>query len=174
MSEPTLKVTSDWTKEFSAVIGRFKSDAVLVGIPQDDKERKKEEGNTDEPITNAAILAINHFGSEGAGIPPRPVMSIGIKNAQEDIAEEFKKCAKDALSKGIPAIEKYYNRAGIIASNAVKQVITTNEGIQAPAAATLEARKYLTKSGFKGTKALLVTAQMRNAITYFVKSIWGR
>lgn len=169
----TLKVTSDFTKTFNETIARFKKDAVLVGIPQEDDGRKKEEQEKD-PIGNAAILAINHFGSEEAHIPPRPVLTTGIRNAQPEISEEFKKAATQALTKGAPALEVYYNRAGTIAASSCKKVINDQEGLKAPSEATLRARKYLTKSGFKGEKALLVTGQVRNAITYVVNSIWGK
>jgi len=118
-------------------------------------------------------LAINHFGSEAAHIPPRPVLTTGIRNAQKAIAEEFKKAAIGALSKGSSALETYYERAGTIASNSCKKVINDQEGLKAPSKATLESRKYLTATGFKGKKALLVTAQLRNAITYVVQTVWG-
>jgi hypothetical protein len=158
--EPIL-ITEDFTENFNAIVRRFRKDAVLVGIPEDDKERK-----ADDPINNATLLAINNFGSPDAGIPARPVMQIGIKNAQDEIIEAFKDGAKQALTKGLPALSQAYNRAGIVASNAIKKVINSQEGIDPPAEATLESRKA---RGFKGTKALLVTAQMRNAITYVVK-----
>jgi hypothetical protein len=172
----TLTVTSDFTKTFNDTIAKFKKDAVLVGIPQEDDERetKTEKKGNPEIIGNAAILAINHFGSEAAHIPPRPVLTTGIRNAQKAIAEEFKKAAIGALSKGASALETYYERAGTLASNSCKKVINDQEGIKAPSEATLKARKYLTKAGFKGEKALLVTGQVRNAITYVVNSIWGR
>jgi hypothetical protein len=169
MSQPYLKVTTDFTEKFNDIIKRFKNDAVLVGIPSSKSARED-----DSEITNAAILAINHFGSPANHIPPRPVMTIGIKNAQDKIAEEFKKAAQATLTKGTAALEIYYERAGIIASTSVKKVINDQEGIQGPSDATLKAREYLTKAGFKGTKSLVVTGQMRNAITYVVKSIWGR
>jgi hypothetical protein len=171
----TLTVTSDFTKTFNETISRFKKDAVLVGIPQEDNEReKKTKGTESETIGNAAILAINHFGSEKAHIPPRPVLTTGIRNAQKAIAEEFRKAAKGALSKGSAALETYYERVGTIASNSCKKVINDQEGLKEPSEATLKARKYITQSGFKGEKALLVTGQLRNAITYVVQSIWGR
>ncbi len=173
MSAPTLTVTSDFTKTFNETIKKFKRDAVLVGIPQDENAREPADDEPDAPMNNAALLALNHFGSEEAHIPPRNVLGTGIKNAQEQIAEEFKKAAKNALTKGWSALETYYERAGIIASNACKKVINDQEGIEPPAESTLKARKYLTQSGFKGTKALLVTGQMRNAITYVVNK-WGR
>jgi len=169
----TLTVTSDFTKTFNETIARFKKDAVLVGIPQEDDGRENKEKGKSETIGNAAILAINHFGSEAAHIPPRPVLTTGIRNAQKAIAEEFKKAAIGALSKGSSALETYYERAGTIASNSCKKVINDQEGLKAPSKATLESRKYLTATGFKGKKALLVTAQLRNAITYVVQTVWG-
>ena len=161
MSKPTLKITSDFTKSFNETIKKFKRDAVLVGIPEETSERK-----SDEPISNAAILAINEFGSPLNNIPPRPVMAIGIRNAQEEIGEQFKGAAIAALKNGFSAIDQYYERCGIIASNSVKKAINDQEGIEEPAESTLKARKA---QGFSGTKALVVTGQMRNSITYVVK-----
>lgn len=168
----TLKVTSDFTEDFNAIIKRFQKDRVLVGIPEEDDSRKpydSESGAQENNFGNAAILAINHFGSEEAHIPPRPVLSTGIRNAQAPIAAEFKKATIGALSEGLGALDRAYERAGIIAANSCKKVINDQEGLLAPADSTLRARKYLTKSGFKGEKALLVTGQVRNAITYVVK-----
>lgn len=161
MSAPKLTVTEDFTEEFNSIIKKFKKDAVLVGIPEQDTTRKE-----NEPINNATLLAINNFGSPANNIPPRPVMQIGIKNAQGQIAEQFKQAVINSLKQGVSALSTYYNRAGIIASNSIKKAINSQEGIQGPAEATLEAREA---AGFKGTKALIVTGQMRNAITYVVK-----
>ena len=162
MSKPTLKVTSDFTEEFNKIIKSFKNDNVLVGIPSDDTERSDD----DTSITNAAILAINEFGSPINNIPARPVMAIGIRNAKEQIAEQYKNAMKNALSKGLSALSVFYNRAGIIASNSIKKAINSQDGIEGPSDATLAARE---SAGFKGTKSLIVTGQMRNAITYVVK-----
>lgn len=165
MSKPTLTVTSDFTKEFNETIKGFQSDAVLIGIPEEKTDRKPGDKGEDGPINNATLLAINEFGSPVNNIPPRPVMAIGIRNAQEEIAEQFKQATKSALKTGISALQVYYNRAGLIASNAVKKAINAQEGFDGPAESTLAARK---SAGFKGTKALIVTGQMRNAITYVI------
>ena len=163
--KPTLTVTSDFSADFNRMIKKFKGDHVLVGIPEEKTERKPEDGQT-PPINNATILAINQFGSPAQGIPARPVMSIGIRNAQDEIVEQFKIAIKKGLSQGVSALNVYYNRAGIIASNSIKKAINSQEGIEGPAEATLAARKA---RGFKGEKALIVTGQMRNSITYVVK-----
>lgn len=164
--EPTLTVTSDFTEDFNRILKKFKNDAVLVGIPALSTERDNPDGDTSQ-INNATLLALCNFGSPQNNIPPWPVMEIGIRNAQDPIAEEFKKAAKGALSKGLEALTTYYNRAGIIASTSIKKVINTQEDVPGdkPSQATLDIRKV---KGFKGSKYWLVTGQMRNAITYVI------
>lgn len=160
-AKPTLTVTSDFTEDFNRIVKRFKRDAVLVGIPEETAHRE-----ANAPINNATLLAINNFGSPANNIPARPVMSIGIREAQEDIAKEFKNAAVAALSDGVGGLSAAYNRAGIVASNSIKKVINSQQDIDGPSEATLEARKA---RGFKGIKSLIVTGQMRNAITYVVR-----
>lgn len=159
----TLTVTEDFTKEFNEIINSFKNDEVLVGIPEENSTR---DGN--EPINNATLLAIANFGSPANNIPAWPIMAIGIRNAQDDIAEQYKIALKNAFSKGLSALGTYYERIGIIASNSVKKVINTQLGVppDKPEESTLASRK---SKGFKGSKYWLVTGQMRNAITYVVK-----
>lgn len=162
----TLTITEDRTDEFNAIIKRFRRDDVLVGIPSQDTSRGSNGDEKHEPINNAALLAINEFGSPAQNIPARPVMKIGIQSSQKEIAEQFKLAMLGAFKSGISALGVYYNRAGIIASTSIKKVINAQEGIQEPSESTLAARQA---QGFKGTKALIVTGQMRNAITYVVK-----
>jgi hypothetical protein len=160
MSKPSLTVTKDNTKFFNDLIKRFKDDSVLVGIPESESARDG------QGISNAAILAINEFGSPLNNIPPRTPMATGIRLAQDAIGAEYKKAAQQALSKGLSALSVYYERIGLIASNSVKRTINEQINMQAPAESTLKSRE---SKGFKGTKALLVTGQLRNAITYVVK-----
>lgn len=161
MSDKPTLVTEDFTDSFNKIVKSFKKDAVLVGIPQEKTQR-----TNDQLINNATLLAINNFGSPSNNIPPRPVMAIGLKNAQEEIATQFKLAVQKSFEQGLQALNTYYNRAGIIASNAIKKVINSQEDIDPPSEATLKARE---SRGFKGNKALIVTGQMRNAITYVVK-----
>lgn len=154
-----LTVTEDFTKEFNELIKRFRNDKVLVGIPVGSNRES-------DGISNAALLAINNFGSPANNIPARPVMQIGIKNAQDAIAEEYKKAAKTVLKQGVKALDVYYERAGSIAANSIKSAINSQEGIAPLSEATLAQRK---REGFKGTKALIRTAQMRNSITWLVQ-----
>jgi hypothetical protein len=160
MKPPLMTVTTDFTKDFNDLIKRFRNEKVLVGIPEDKSSRRDDSG-----ITNAALLAINNFGSPANGIPPRPVMQIGIKNAQPEIAEQFKLAAQTVLSKGQGALDTYYERAGIIAANSIKKAINDQEGIAPLSPKTIAARK---REGFQGEKALLRSAQLRNSITFVI------
>lgn len=161
-----LTVTKDFTKDFNKIIASFKRDEVLVGIPEAKGPRKD-----DAEINNAALLAIANFGSPINNIPAWPVMSIGIKAAQDDIAAQFKLAAVKALTDGHSAVDQYYDRAGSIASTSIKNVLTDQVQVPAdkPEASTLRARKYTTKAGFVGTKYWLVTGQLRNAITWVLR-----
>lgn len=162
MAKSAITITKDFTKLFNDSIRGLKDRETLVGIPQEKGPRKE-----NAPINNAALLYINEFGSPAQNIPGRHPMRTGIRNAQTAIAEQFKKCAKDVLGKGVVALDIYYERAGIIAANSVKKAINDQENMEPPSPATLAARNA---RGFKGTKALIVTGQMRNAITSVVRN----
>jgi hypothetical protein len=166
--KPKLTVTSDFTAQFNDIIRKFRKDKVLVGIPEEENAREPDPDSDAPPqeIGNAALLAINNFGSPANNIPARPVMEIGIRNAQDAIAEQFRQAAVKALSTGLKAVGPAYERAGIIAANSIKKAINQQEGIEEPSEATIKSRE---SRGFKGTKALVVTGQMRNAITHVVK-----
>lgn len=162
---PTLKVTADFTKEFNSIVKSFRHDEVLVGIPAEETERDGARGEK-RMINNATLLAINNFGSPVNNIPPRPVMEIGLNNAKDAVTENFKKAALAGFSGGQNAVFKYYERAGIVAANSIKKVINDQQDIEEPSDATIAAREA---RGFKGEKALVVTGQMRNAITSVVR-----
>ena len=166
MKKPVITVTEDFTKEFNKTVKSFKNDAVLVGVPAEDTKRS-ESG----PITNAAILAMNNFGSALANIPAWPVMSIGLKKVQDEVAELFRQAIVKSLNTfSDDPLDTYYNRAGIVASQSIKKTINDQDEAPPLADSTLAARK---SKGFKGNKRLIVTGQARNSITYVVNK-YGR
>lgn len=170
MSKPTLKVTSDFTKQVNDAVKKFRHDSLLVGIPEDDNARKEDPAS--QEIGNAALLAITEFGSPAANIPAWPVMSIGLRNVRDEVADIFASAAREVLAgalKGknsLEVLERQYSKAGIIASVSIKKVINAQEGAPPLSEITLAARA---SAGFKGTSRGIVTGQMRNAITYVVK-----
>ena len=164
MSKPVLTVTSDFTKQFNESIKRFKNDAVLVGVPQENNGRSDKDA---QPMNNATLMAIANFGSPANNIPPWPIMAIGIKAVKDQVAEQFKKAAQGVLDKGTQAADIYYNRAGLIASNSIKKTLNDQIGVppDKPSPATMRLRAA---AGFKGTKYWLVSGQLRNSITYVI------
>lgn len=158
--KPKLSVTVDRTKSMAMVLKKLKSAKVLVGIPEDSNQRDE------DGIGNAAILAINEYGSPANNIPPTPVLSTGIRLSAKDVSKEFAKAALKALDGDNAGVTACYERAGIKASVSCKNVINDQIGFEPPADATIKARQ---SRGFSGEKRLLVTGQVRNAITYVVK-----
>lgn len=156
-----VKITVDNVKGLEEALQALKSQTLLVGIPQGENEREE-----NQPIGNAALLYIHEHGSPVNNIPPRPVMSIGLKKSQKPLIEEFRKGAKAILDGKTKAVDQMLTRAGFIATTAIKKVIDDQDGIEAPADSTLKARK---RKGFEGEKALLVSGQLRNAITFVIE-----
>lgn len=156
----TLSVTQDFTKRLQDILKGLKRDAVLVGVPEEKGARRN-----GDSISNATLLAINNFGSPARNIPARPVLQVGLRNAQDQIAEQFKRAAQMVLTKGPVALNDCYERAGTIAANSVKKAINDQDfdGAPGPAESTLAARK---SHGFLGEKSLVVSGQLRNSITY--------
>lgn len=132
---------------------------VLVGVPEDKAQRKAGDG-----ISNAQLAYIHENGSPAQNIPDRAFLIPGVEEAQQDVARLLEAGARRGLENP-DEVDKALERAGLRAVSSVKAVITRNN-FEPLKAATLRARKRM---GFLGTKALLVTSQLRNAITYVVR-----
>jgi hypothetical protein len=155
---------------------------VMVGVP-DDKSGRKEGA-----ISNAALAYIHDKGAPEAHIPARPFMQPGIKAAQGQITKELQNAGQAVFSG--KNVQVSLNRVGLIASRSIKNVIT--EGIPPPLAprtvagriARVKSQKRRTKilsdiaSGLATSRLagaagaftpLVVTGQLRNAITWMLK-----
>jgi len=163
---------------------------VLVGFTEDTEARK------DDEITNAALGFIHDQGEPAANIPQREFMRPGIQAAQSRIQAEFRKIGQAvANGGGADVVEKGLHRVGSIAAASIKAKIA--DGIPPPLAdSTLRSRGRAKQEGaiqernrrraMKGksplaqalgniggmsnTKPLEVTGQLRNAVTYAVRS----
>lgn len=151
-------VTKDRVKKVLGAIATLPQQDVLVGVPGDTSDRSGE-------ITNAALAYIHDQGAPEANIPARPFMRPGIADAKDAIAEQFKRGGQSVLKGNAGGMERALHAAGLTASSAVKKRITTGPFIPL-AASTIAARR---RKGFSGTKPLIRTGQMRNAITYVVR-----
>jgi len=158
-----LKVVYDGHKKFMEAMKALNTTSVRVGIPETAPQRK-DDGAFDAQ-SNAAIGYIQEHGSDLANIPPRPFLVPGVKAVEKEVAEEFKKAAQECF-KDPNAILKRFTRAGIIAMNSVKATLTAGEGFAELSDATIAARKA---KGFKGTKPLIETGQLRGSITFVIE-----
>jgi hypothetical protein len=154
-----LKMTMDKLPEFQAAVKLLTQEAVYVGIPEPANGRQ-------DPAGNALIGAVQEAGSPVKNIPARPHLVPGIQAVQAQVAEELGAGAS-ALLRGRPdAVQTSYTRAGLIAVQSVKKVITAGEGFAPLSAGTLKARAA---RGVTRTKPLIDTGQYRNAITYVIR-----
>lgn len=159
---------------------------VMVGVPEDKNDRR------DGPISNAALAYIHDKGSPAANIPARPFMEPGIKSVRAEITKTLKDAGSAVLKGGASNVTIYLNKVGLIATRAIKSKIT--EGIPPPLApSTIRGRINRVKSKARrrrlradlasGTPAsrqsgaeglftpLIVTGQLRNAITYVLRRL---
>jgi hypothetical protein len=135
---------------------------LLIGVPSDENSREEDTGG----IGNAELAYIHENGSAAANIPARPVLIPGVQKVSEQCANIIAQGAADAIDQGLSALTKAYNKAGLIAQSSVRRTLTQGEGFEPLSDSTLDARD---RRGFKGTKPLLVTGQLRNSYTYVVR-----
>jgi hypothetical protein len=161
---------------------------VMVGVPGE------KTGREDGTISNAALAYIHDKGAPEAGIPARPFMEPGVKAVKKEVTKELTNAGKLMIqgSQGAATVTACLTRIGIIVTRSIKSRIT--EGIPPPLApATIRGRiarvkgkarrKKIDKaiaagvplsrqSGAEGIfTPLIVTAQLRNSITYVLRKL---
>lgn len=153
-------ITKDRVKKVLGAIATLPQQDVLVGVPGDESVR-----DAGSSITNAALAYIHDNGAPEANIPARPFMHPGIDAARDDIAAQFRKGGKAALSGNHAGMENALHAAGIKAQASIRARIT--DGIPpALAASTLAARR---RRGRTGDTPLVDTGQLRNSVTYVLR-----
>ncbi len=153
--------------------------SVLVGIPSNapirEKIPEKHTSTTSNGMsspkssggalpTNAEIAYLNEFGSPARNIPARPQLVPGIRNALPTVKTRFAKALAALLNNDPEKYNAYLMAIGMTATSSVQRMFTRNDW-PAPAPLTIAIRKA---RGFKGTKPLIVTGQLRRAYTYVI------
>lgn len=157
-----VKVVTDKTQALLSTLGTLSKMQLLVGIPEDKDARQDGDG-----LGNAAIGYIQNYGSPVNNIPPSPFLEPGVDAVADRCADIIAKGLGDAMAGGGgAALEKAYNKAGLLAQASIRSVITKQEGFDPLSESTIEARE---REGFKGKKRLIRTGQLRNSITYVVR-----
>jgi hypothetical protein len=163
---------------------------VMVGVPSEKDLRR---GSL--PINNASLAYIHEHGAPTAHIPARPFLYPGIASVKGRLDTIFKSAAKAAIEGNLAAVEPQLHKAGIVASQAAKAKIS--EGIPPPLApSTIKGRIRRIKGKKRRKKImsalaagvpesrqlgvagvftpLIVTGQLRNAITYVLRKVKRR
>lgn len=135
---------------------RIKSSEVLVGIPAEKTQRKR------DAINNASLLFIHTHGSALRHIPPRPVLEPSIEANKDTIAPHLEAAAKQVLAHRPEQAERELRLAGTVASNGAKRFFTDPRNGWAPNAPSTIARKG-------SDKPLIDTGALRRSIAYVVR-----
>ena len=163
MAKPPVTMTLDRVPEVLEAMRLLTNERVYVGVPD------KEDGRGGGPIGNAAIGYINENGSPKQNIPARPHLRVGVERVKDQVAEELGAGARALLTGRADAVRTSYTRAGIIAVNSVRAVITAGAGFAPLADTTIKARKTRKRAPRQGEKPLIDTGQYRNSITHVIR-----
>jgi hypothetical protein len=165
---------------YEDILSLFKKE-ILVGIPEEQSERKSDEMN------NATLLAIHSKGSPLRGIPARPIIEPALEASgnKEKISADLKLISEAMINRDKALAERLMNLTGQDAVNIVLDWFTDPRNNWPPdKEATVKAKikkaykdkkkvkqtikKYL--AGEEGINQTLVdTAQMKKAITYVIR-----
>jgi hypothetical protein len=166
---PGIKILRDDLPRLLEAVEYMSKTRVAVGVPASEALRKPEPGEPSTPANNAMLAYIHENGAPEAGIPPRPFLKPTIQAMQGEISARLRAMAADALRGRREAVYRGFHMLGLKVSTAVKLKINTGP-FDPLKPSTLERRRA---RGRTGTKPLIDTGQLRNSITYVVKSVKG-
>ena len=146
-----------------------KENEVYIGIPQDKSVRNNQEG-----ITNAELLFIHTNGSPVNNVPARPVIEPAIKNDQERISKMMKKAANLAFNGRYGEAIRQLKLVGMRGQNVSKSWFINPDNGWPENSPLTKMRKIRGKPDGYEPRPLIDTGQLRNSITYFVKTKAGR
>ena len=154
-----IKVRKDIYKQVKKRLLEFSQLDLLVGVPQDKTERKREE-DENEPITNAELMFIHTKGSPARNIPKRPTLEPTIEENNAIITDKYEKAVQKILAGKADGREDL-EKLGIWVMNKVKAKFGSDE---------LEPLKPATIKAKGSDRPLIDTGQLRNSITYVIRN----
>lgn len=161
-----VKVTTDNADAVLAALRELSGMDVLVGIPEGNAARE------DGKLNNAEIGYLQSTGAtveidgDVVTLPPRPFLDIGIEDTRDRTTEHLKAAAELALEGKPNEAKGELEKAGIIASDGAKKVISDGDRLQPLSAKTLQARRA---QGLPGEKPLYAHGYLLRSITYVVR-----
>jgi hypothetical protein len=183
-----VKITKTAQQPLNTTLNALADLEVLVGYPEDGSARKAGEDGKSAELTNAALAYIHDNGAPEQNIPARPFMLPGIESVQRELDSKLKQIGRAAMRDQPPpnVVEVGLTQVGLIAQKGIQKYI--NAGVDPPLSdRTLQARarrKRGSKSakldlaaraagvdpGVSLSKPLIDTTQMRDAVTFVIRS----
>ena len=151
-----IRTTDRQIQAVQKSIKELKKIDVLVGVPQEETDRRE------ESITNAELLYIHTNGSPANNIPPRPIIEPAIQDAKEEIGILLKEAILKALEGDTDSAVAGMEKAGLQGENAAKGWFTNPKNNW-----TANAESTIKQKG--SSRPLIDTAQLRKSITHVVK-----
>lgn len=146
LNQSGLHVTLDNGEELKRAIAMLVGKEVLVGFPAETTDRPDDPVSNPLKITNAALGYIHDNGAPEQHIPARPFMEPGIASVKDEITDTLAKGAQYALAGRSEAVDRGFERAGLIAVKGIQSTIRA--GIPPPLAdSTLRARAKKGRAG---------------------------
>ncbi|QZN96384.1 hypothetical protein [Symbiopectobacterium purcellii] len=161
-----VKVTADNADSIIDAITRLSGMDVLVGIPEGNAAREGGKLNNAEIGYLQSTGATVEIDGEVVTLPPRPFLDIGIEDTQTRTTAHLKAAAELALEGNAAGAERELERAGIIASDGAKKVISDGDRLAPLSENTLEKRRA---NGLPGEKPLYAHGYLLRSITYVVR-----
>ena len=157
-----VTTTKDNTKMLKQALATLSRRIVVVGYPEDKSVSRSDAAG----ITNASLAFIQDRGSPANHIPPRPFLQPGVESVENPIQKRLAQGARAALDGDEGGVDKSLNAAGLTAQAGVRAYIT-NGNFTPLKPGTIKGRQ---RKGFMGTKPLIVTGQLRNAVNYSLRN----
>lgn len=155
-------------RSLKRAIDFIKNHEVYVGIQDSGNEREEEQNNE---VTNAELLYIHTNGSPVRNIPSRPVIEPAIRNDSERLHKMMAKSAQYAFDGDNEKALDQLKKTGMRGQNISRDwFYDEDNGWPPDSPGTIQAKKSKHKVKGYEPRTLIDTGQMRNAITYFVKT----
>jgi len=177
-----VKMTRDRVPEALASIRALTKDRILVGVPDENADRKPEDGEPPTLITNAGIGLVMEFGDPSKNIPARPFLIPTAVSMQDDLVKWLRSVATKAAGGDKGSIAAGFANIGQRVVSSVQKKIT--DGPFAPLSIkTIQARARRGRKGAKkylkqiavgqtpdvAVKPLIDTGQLRRAINFVIR-----
>ena len=153
----------------------IKENDVYVGIQDDsENERENEDGTKNNDVSNAELLYIHTNGSQKQNIPARPVIEPAIRKDSERLHKMMEKAADYAFKGNTSEAINQLKRIGIRGQKVSRDYFyDENNGWPEDKPETIRRKSKGKPKGYI-PRTLIDTSQLKNAITYFVKTKGGR